>query len=525
LASANVGVTDTPHAAWFPQILRAEKQALLPNRFMIDPTGDWGGFQGAVISHGLPTRLAFVLAGTPDGPAAQHFATAEIAASTIPDVEVFPAEEWVEFFFADSTRLSTELVLSPFYTGFAPNYPQGATSPGGSNGAIPYFIMRSDSGASATWASVQMGAEWWDDHQHFAAGHLVIARGSDYLLVSAGDWKSATDVDGNLIHGGTGILGPSLEYQESSLSNTLYFDDFGDFQSSNEIASGGQFAVGIDQVVADELNQDFSYVRSDLSTAYNRAGDSADSVNRKLDFFYRNFLYLRAPNLFVVYDQVQAKPSSNALGEYKKHIRWHTPASPVLTGRLAQLNYGGSRLFIDSVLPANANLVVVDEISNPDPCDGTLPACVPFGLANAGTYRIEVRDPLNPLLVRFLTVLQPGSDSSSAPSDSQIASNDGKLIGVDIAQVGGARNIVLFNNQSGQVPPPITATAYNVPGSASAAITHTLLGVVPDQHYAVFVANGVVQVEQNPGGDKVSSPAGVLQFSTGAQIVFGNGFE
>ena len=55
-----------------------------------------------------------------------------------------------------------------------------------------------------------------------------------------------------------------------------------------------------------------SYARSDLSTAYNRIGDPEDTPNRKLDFFYRNFLYLRASNSFVVYDQVQAKPSINA---------------------------------------------------------------------------------------------------------------------------------------------------------------------------------------------------------------------
>jgi len=120
-----------PHASWFSQILRGEKHALFPNRFMIDPTGDWGGYQGAVVSHGLPTRLAFVLAGAADGPAAQHFATAEIAASTIADVEVFPEEEWTDFFFSDSTRPSAALVLPTYYTAFAPNYPQGASSPGG----------------------------------------------------------------------------------------------------------------------------------------------------------------------------------------------------------------------------------------------------------------------------------------------------------------------------------------------------------------------------------------------------------
>jgi hypothetical protein len=511
----------TPHASWFAQILRGEKQALFPNRFMIDPTGDWGGYQGAVIPRALPTRLAFVLAGTADGPGAQHLLRAEIAASTIPDVEVFPVEEWTQFLFDDASRPSAELVLAPYYTAFAPNYPQGAHSPAGTNGAIPYFIMRSDWSANATWASVQMGSQWWDDHQHYAAGHLLLARGNDFLLVSAGDWKSATDANGDSIHGGSGIIGPSLESQESSLSNTLYFDDFGDFQSVNEIGSGGQLSVGIDEVVADELNATFSYVRSDLSSAYNRGGDPADTPNRELEYFYRNFVYLRAANVFVVYDQVKAKPSGNARGAYKKHLRWHTPATPVIGASVARLDYGQSRLFIDTVLPANASLAVVDELTNPDPCDGSVAGCVPFGQANAGTYRIEVSDPLNPLFVPFLTVLQPGAISSTAPIDTQLASLDGKMIGVQIAQAGGARSIVLFNNQAGQTPAPITSTSYNV--AASAGTSRTLVGLVPNAHYTVALASGVEHVDQNAAGTLLASPAGVLSFLPDA--IFANGFE
>ena len=495
----------TPHIDWFSQILRAEKHALFPNHFMIDPTGDWGGFQGAVILRALPTRLAFIMAGTSDGPAAQHFAYTEIAQSNIPNVEVFSPPEWVDFFFDNPLRPSTELVLPPYYTGFAPNYPQGAHSPAGTNGAIPYFIMRSDWGANATWASIKMASQLWDDHQHFDAGHLIIARGSDYLLVSATDWKTEVDGNGNPLYGRSGVLGDSLQALQSSLNNTLYFDDFGDFQSTAEVGSGGQLGLGIDEVVSDELNLDFSYVRSDLSTAYNRAGEQADTPNRKLDFFYRNFLYLRASNTFVVYDQVQAKPSSNPRGAYKKHIRWHLPNRPTITGKSARLDYGQSRLFIDTLLPANASLAVVDEWKNPDPCDGSVAGCVPFG-ANAATFRIEVSDPQNPLFIPFLTVLQPGSNSSTAPSTSQISSLDGKMIGVAISQ-----NIVLFNNQSGQVPAPITSTSYNFNGSGSAS--HTLMGFVPGALYSVVLMNGVVRVDQSASGNKTASPAGVLHFT------------
>ena len=513
-----------PHIDWFSQILRAEKHALFPNHFMIDPTGDWGGVQGAVIPTALPPRLAFLLAGTADGPGAQHFAAAEIAASTIPDVTVYPAPEWVAFYFDDASRPSQDPGLAPFYTGFAPNYPQAAHSPGGTNGAIPYFIMRSDAASTATWASIVMGSQWWDDHQHYTAGHLIMARGSDYLLVSASDWKWELDGSNNPIYGRSGVFGASLEYLQSSLYNTLYFDDFGDFQGTDDRGSGGQSAVGIDEVVADELNYYFSYVRSDLSTAYNRYGDQTDTPNRKLEFFYRNFLYLRASNTFVVYDQVKAKSSSNPRGQYKKQIRWHLPNIPTITGKLARLDYGQSRLFIDTVLPATASLAVVDEWSNPDPCDGPNlpPGCVPFG-ANAGTFRIEVSDPANPLFIPFLTVLQPGSNTIAAPGTSAIFTLDGKMTGVVITPASGAQSIALFNSQTGQVPAPITSTSYNFTGPDAAS--HTLAGVVPGARYSVARVSGVVQVVQSVSGNKTASPAGVLYFNLLPDLIFKDGFN
>jgi hypothetical protein len=495
-----------PHIDWFSQILRAAKHALFPNRFMIDPTGDWGGNQGAVIIRELPVRLAFILAGTADGPAAQHLAYSGIAESNIPGVEVFPTPEWVEFYFGSPSRPSSELVQPPYYTGFAPNYPRAAHSPAGTNGAIPYFIMRSDWGPAATWASIIMGSQWWDDHQHYAAGHLIIARGGDYLLVSGADWKLETDDNGSPLYGRSGILGDSAQFLQSAANNTLYFDDFGDFQGTDDRGSGGQSYAGVDEVVANELTNDFSYIRSDLSTAYNRAGDPADTPNRRLDFFYRNFLYLRGANVFVVYDQVQAKPSTNPRGPHKKHLRWHLPNRPSVTGRTARLDHGQSRIFIETVSPANANIAVVDEWTNPDPCDGSVPGCEPFG-ANSPTFRIEVSDPQNALYIPFLTVLQPGSNTSTQQSSAQISSIDGKMSGVEI----GGQNIALFNNQPGQIPAPITSTSYNFRGSASA--THTLTGLIPSARYSVSLAGGVVRIDQNATGDKTASPAGVLHFT------------
>src|SRR5207248_6332920 len=129
---------------------------------------------GALTSRSLPVRLAYALAGTSDGPGAQNLAYAEIAPSSpypdFPDyvyLSVSQPTEWDDFFFTDTTRASSELTLPPYYSGFAPAYPQG----GAANGAIPYFYMRSDWSATATWASIRMGTAFYDDHQHNNAGH------------------------------------------------------------------------------------------------------------------------------------------------------------------------------------------------------------------------------------------------------------------------------------------------------------------------------------------------------------------
>lgn len=309
------------HRSWFSQILRGMKHALFPNRFEIDPTGDWGGDQGAVIPRVVPARLAYILAGTDDGPYAQHFAYSEIANSTIPGVTVYPLSEWEDFFFTIPTRPSMMLIEPPYYSAFGPVYPQA----GPTNGAIPYFVMRSGWEPSATWGSIRMGAAWYDDHQHYDAGSLNIFRGNDYLLVNASNWKGGA--------GSSGILGGSTEASRSGATNTLWFDDFGEYMWTDSQYVGGQAAWGWDQVVAAEQNARHTYVRSDLTTAYNRAADPADAVNRRLDFFYRSLLYFRPGNVFVVFDQVRAKPSTNPAQPYEKHLRWHFPNIPTIEGR------------------------------------------------------------------------------------------------------------------------------------------------------------------------------------------------
>lgn len=495
--------------SWLSQILRALKHGLMPNRFEIDPSGDFGSDWGAVIGRSLPVRLAYALAGTSDGPGAQNFAYSEIAKSSpypdFPDyiyLDVYQPTEWEDFFFTDTTRVSNELVLPPYYSGFTPVYPQGSVT----NEAIPYFFMRNDWGASATWASIRMGTAFFDDHQHSNAGHLQIKRGNDYLAIDASNWKGAT--------GSIGIVGSSLdeEYGAGATANTLFFDDYGDYQyddSNDSRFSGGQGFWGKDEVMAAEQKDGYSYIRSDLSTAYNHGSDTTDTAVRKLEYFYRSFAYLRPANIFVVFDQTKARPSTNPRGEYRKHIRWHFPNRPTVAGTTLKVEQGASRLNMAFLLPESVAITPVDEMHNPDPCDGKVSGCTPYDF-NSGTWRVEVSDPAASRTTPFLTVLQPTTLSEPGMTASKITSNGETMIGTKVNLGGKGNYVMMFNNGDGQTPAPISSVTYSVSGAGDAM--HTLGGMKPGAKYSVTIADPIVTVTENASGTSTASAAGVLQF-------------
>lgn len=497
-------------ASWLSQIFRALKHGLMPNRFEMDPTGDYGGNYGAVMFHSLPVRIAYALAGSPDGPGAQSFAYTEIArASPLPDFpddiyqDVYHPREWEYFLFTDTTRASVELPFPPYYSGFAPVYPQG----GATNGALPYFIMRSDWGANATWASIHQGGAFYDDHQHFDAGTVLIKHANDYLLIDASNWKG--DV------GSIGIIGSSQnsQYNAGAAANTLYFDDYGTYQYSNAdpLFCGGQGGWGRDEVIAAEQNGDYTYVRADLSSAYDHGADTTDPALRSLEYFHRTFAYIRLSNIFVVFDQTKARASTNPRGEYRRHMRWHFPNRPTVAGSTLTMEQGASRLNMAFLLPDPATIATVDERANPDPCDGTVPGCTPYGF-NSGTWRVEVRDAAPSLTIPFLTVLQPTDRTGSAMTATSIAATGGTMIGAKIALQEKGIYVVMFNNGSGGAQTPIATAQYTTTGAARAL--HTLGGMKPTTRYAAMIVDSTVTVTEDAGGSYLSSEGGVLQFGS-----------
>jgi hypothetical protein len=91
-----------------------------------------------------------------------------------------------------------------------------------------------------------------------------------------------------------------------------------------------------------------------------------------------------------------------------------------------------------------------------------------------------------------------------------ITGHDTDVIGVRIDRTDGPTSVVLFNNQPGQVPPPITTTVY--PFSGPPDVVHTLCGVTPGAPYTVAFDGASVRVSQGGAGGTNASPDGVLQF-------------
>ncbi len=122
-------------------------------------------------------------------------------------------------------------------------------------------------------------------------------------------------------------------------------------------------------------------------------------------------------------------------------------------------------------------------------------------------------DPANPDALPFLTILQPSAKSGAAMATALVTVHDGPMLGAIISQPGSAASIVLFTNQPGRVPTPVTSVSYDVPTSAISG-SHTLCGLMPGAAYAIERIGSMIQVTRRTGGKAIASAAGVLQFTS-----------
>lgn len=490
---------------YFSKTSEAFVHALTPNRFQVDNSNDWGSFLGNILGYSMPLRLSAVLENTPQGPIAQYFYQNWIQPVTLANTwnHGYPELNWERLLYRNPNRPASVFNYPPFYPTPTDNVITSVPIDKG----LPKYYMRHDWGTRSVWSVLNMSCAFYDDHDHHNAGHFQILRGDpqdgdDLLLVGANEIGAINSYGQNGIEGGT------CYHFTSSLSNTLFFDDFQDYtqNNTNGYTVGGQSFYGYDEPTHAEQNNEFSYVRADLTSAYHRNGQLADTVNTTLKFFCRSFLYLRSSDIFLTYDKIRARNSTNPLGQYRKHLRWHFLEQPTLNGNQITALKGSSKLQVHTALPTNASTNLVSELSNPDNTFGT---SLNYAF-NTPTWRAEVSQSGNPLSQTFLTVFKAGADIDAPISTAALYTNENNMDGCTITSNAILTDIVLFNNNSAKYPTPINSCNYTFLGGCETL--HTLCGLSPNATYQVDYNNQTVSVNQQAGGSLMASPSGILQF-------------
>ncbi|MBL7817038.1 MAG: T9SS type A sorting domain-containing protein [Saprospiraceae bacterium] len=472
------------------QLLRGMKHSMLPRRYEIDGYSDWGGNTANYVPLSLPFRLAALLEGTTSGANAQYFAYSDLQPASLYNRTVWDLANWEKMLFYDATRASAALSEPLYYSGFNQGY-----NLGGGNGAFPYFIMRSDWSGNATWASFNASASNYDDHQHFMAGAPTIKRGNDYLLVNAGSWHDGFP---------NGLTGNSTLAENSGSKSTLFFHDNFEYQQNTPSAIGGQFYYGKDDLKAVEMTPQYSYIRGDYTSCYNASGDVSTQTNRRLNKFYRDFVYLRTTDVFLVSDYVSARA---ATPQYRKHLRWHFPDNvPTVNGNTINATYGSSKLAITTLVPAAPSITTHNQQTNSDNTFGS----VLNYYFNSKTGRAEVAYAAPQPNEEYLTVLKPNDNSATDATVQLINSNDGKMHGAKVTLPNGTTEFALFSRDQNALQTPILATNYTVTNACSGQ--HTLTGMMPLESYQISTSGNTVFVTQKSGGTAVASEAGVLRF-------------
>ncbi|MBK8678728.1 MAG: hypothetical protein IPN25_08590 [Sphingobacteriales bacterium] len=489
--------------------------AITPNRFQVDNSTDWGSFLGSLLGYAQPLRFAAILAGSDAGPNAQYFYEEWVEPVTLSAAwnHGYVSAKWESFLYRDANRPSEAFDFKPFYPNPEEKMPVGVQI----NKDFPRYYFRNNWSKQSIWAVANMGCSWHDDHQHHSAGHFQIVcgdanDGDDYLLVGA------NEVGSGGAFGQNGVEGGNSYHDASSHSNTLFINDFQTYltQSTNGTNMGGQSYYGYDEPTAQEQTDSFSYFRADLVSAYHRKGELADTVNRSLRSFFRNLLYLRNPNLFVVYDQFLARNSNSPMGQFPKHLRWHFMEEPTQNGKSITALMDNSKIHVHTVMPSNISINFVNESNNPDNIWGP---GLNYGF-NTFTWRAEVSQVGNPLAQTFLTVLQPGGQANPEMTTLAITTNENNMDGTLIT-TEGRQDIVFFNNKWKKYPSPVTQCSYSFAGGCEAR--HTLVGVKPNTlYYVAYDGETITVTESVSQGQFVSSEAGVLRFGVFVPPLHGN---
>jgi hypothetical protein len=461
-----------------------------PNLWGVTHDSDWpNNLAIGVVTRSYPLALGYALQGTNEGQWMTWYQSHMATPPSGVDAGSQPAESQDLLLYRDSSFTATD---------YSQSQPCWFYGPGDE-----HYFYRTGNGSgcwdtSATWMGVWGLTYNTATHQARGAGSIVLQRGSDALLVPAGQWANDP----------TGSHHASI-YNFNKLSayaSTLYFADGGTYDINSPSYEGGQNYKGLaytPPAITPLQSANYMYVLLDLTQAY--ANYQHPYTSRTLRRWHRGVL--NVAGIIVLFDRMLATDAS-----YTKKLRFHlNPAnSPSVTSNVATAVVGSSQVQIAPVLPPTATVTVSQvPMAQSDAARGS-----PF------TWIAEVSDGGTPSTTYSgLTVIY-SSDSGAAPTYTLLTPS-GNWKGVQIERAGTSPTVGLFYDS---IIPNGDGYTVQTTGSASFSTSHTgtgkyvVTGLTPGSGYNVTLSGSTVLSNQTVG------PDGTLYFTgTSGSYAIGQG--
>jgi Chitobiase/beta-hexosaminidase C-terminal domain/Bacterial Ig-like domain (group 2)/Putative Ig domain len=349
-----------------------------------------------------------------------------------------------------------------------------------------HSIARTDWTGSAIHTSFSAQTRIVTDHQSYTAGHLVIQRGLDRLLITAGYWKGKA---GDCCAGGA--TGNNLYDRHNWVSNTLFASDTtANFCYANYIGCAVSSPTDHGPVAHKETSA-YIYSKINLQDVYGRSG------GRPFSTYYRSLVTING--ISFVYDYLVAVNYATSVRKQFWHTSNLSTASPPgiasainVAGNTASATVGSSTLWIKALLPASPTITSVQNLGS------SAGKWYTSGPAQS-TQHFEITDPnqASTPTTQYLTVLAPTASSvGTMPTTSSVSASG--FVGALYAD--STPRVVLFSAD----------------GTAQNAFSYTLTATGKVTHVITDIAPGAYDIFQNATniGTAVAGADGSLTFTS-----------
>jgi hypothetical protein len=431
---------------WLGQIVPHHVHATLPDGQSVYDGGTWGEHPAKPSALAL-TGVAIALEGTDDRRAAEARWMIENA---VPPLR--REQAWAALLAERPSAARTE-----------PKKPTPASLHGRGMGLT---FARSDWSKSAVWMSFQAGPWLAEDHQDKDQGHFELWRGSDALLVDAGDSEGAATIN----------------------HNTILVDDGG----KHLVYAPNQGVWGGDRVKTTHFGDDgrVMVVVGDIGEAFAPKCALDGCRQRSVSKLVRSAVFVR-PSLLVIHDLVEVDRDDI-------RVTWaaHLTTNPTLGAERASAAIGSSRVDIQFVEPRGATLASLRE---PTPSgDGPHRMNKTWG----PTFRLEQNSPTGAKTRRFLAFISADARDANAPEVRNVTGAE--LAGATLRREGRGIAVLFSSGNAGSA-------------SVNGAELVVIAGLEPNKRYAASLDDKSCSLSLRPSDDAnalVATSGGFVRIAT-----------